>query len=200
MERAQELAADIRQLGERQNDIVARVAACRASGSICLYIGDYAGARQYLERGLSLYDPIQRPSQAELAPADTFVSMSAFLFCVLTCSGYLDQGRSQRDLALREARHLAHDFTLSYALYYAWQEGWIARSEPAKLLELAGKILKLSDEGGFAFWKALALAARGWCLYIGTSGGRYSIDRDWFSRCARHWSDIEHSRYSNKAG
>src|SRR4051794_40270302 len=39
MERAQELAADIRQLGEIQDDIVARVAGCRASGSTCMYIG-----------------------------------------------------------------------------------------------------------------------------------------------------------------
>ncbi len=84
MERAQELAADIRQLGEIQDDIVARVAGCRASGTTCMYIGDFAGAREYLEQGLSLYDPVQRPSHAELAPADTFVSMSAFLLFMLT--------------------------------------------------------------------------------------------------------------------
>ena len=46
MERAQELAADIRQLGEIQDDIVARVAGCRASATTCMYIGDFAGARE----------------------------------------------------------------------------------------------------------------------------------------------------------
>jgi hypothetical protein len=90
-------------LGEIQDDIVARVAGCRASGSTCMYIGDFAGARGYLEQGLSLYDPEQRPSHAELAPADTFVSMSAFLLCVLTWSGHLNQARSRRDATL--AKH-----------------------------------------------------------------------------------------------
>jgi len=112
MERAQELAADIRQLGEIQDDIVARVAGCRASGTTCMYIGDFARAREYLEQGLSLYDPVQRPSHAELAPADTFVSMSALLFCVLTCSGHLDQAQSRRDATFSEARRFAHVFTL----------------------------------------------------------------------------------------
>jgi tetratricopeptide (TPR) repeat protein len=90
--------------------------------------------------------------------------MSAFLFCVLTCSGHLDQAHSRRAATFSEARQLAHTFTLTYALYFAWQEGWAARSEPAELLQLADEILGLSNEGGFAFWRALALAARGWCL------------------------------------
>ncbi len=73
-----------------------------------MYIGDFAGAREYLEQGLSLYDPVQGPSYAELAPADTFVSMSAFLFLTLTWSGYLEQARRRHDAAFSEARRLAH--------------------------------------------------------------------------------------------
>jgi predicted ATPase len=129
-----------------------------------MYIGDFAGAREYLEQGLSLYDPVQGPSYAELAPADTFVSMSAFLFLTLTWSGYLEQARRRHDAAFSEARRLAHTFTQGYALYFAWQEGWAARSEPADLLQLADEIVALANQGGFAYWRALALAARGWCL------------------------------------
>jgi predicted ATPase len=164
MKRAKELAADIRQIGESHDDIVARVAGCRANGSTYTFAGNFADAHAHLKRGLSLYHPAQRSSQAELAPADTSVSLSAFLTVVLTCSGHLDQARSQSNAMLSEARRMTHAFSLAYALQFGFIGGWVHRIRPADLLQLADELLALSNEGGWAFYHAFALVTCGWCL------------------------------------
>jgi predicted ATPase len=164
MERAEELTADIRQIGETRDDIVARVAGCRAGATTYMLIGNFTEAHAHLERGLSLYHPVQRSSQAELAPADTLVSLSAYLTIVLACSGHLDQARSQFDTTLSEARRMAHAFSLAYALSWACNVGWVLRIRPPDLLQLADELLALSSEGGWPFYRASALATRGWCM------------------------------------
>jgi len=42
--------------------------------------------------------------------------------------------------------------------------GWFARSPPSGLLLHADELRGLAAEGGFPYWRALALVARGWCL------------------------------------
>jgi predicted ATPase len=129
-----------------------------------MYLGDFAAARGYLEQGLLLYEPVQRASQAELAPGDTFISMTALLVSVLASSGHLDQARSQCHAMLSEARRMGHAFSLTYGLYFVCHSGWLVRADPADLLQVADEMLALSNEGGFAYWRGLGLVARGWCL------------------------------------
>jgi class 3 adenylate cyclase/predicted ATPase len=164
MDQAEQLAAEVRRMGDTRKDIVAQIAGCRASGTTYTYIGDFTAARDYLEQGLLLYDPTQRASQAELAPADTFVSLSAFLSLALACSGYPDQARSQRNALLAAARQLGHAFSLAYALNMVSQTVRILCAEPADQLLLADELLALSNQGGLSFYRACALEARGWCL------------------------------------
>jgi len=82
----------------------------------------------------------------------------------LVCCGYLDRARSSRDTMLAEARRLSHAHTLCQALWAAWTAGMFARAEPAELLQYADEALALATERGFAFWRAWAQMARGWCL------------------------------------
>ncbi len=65
---AERLAAEMRHLGEEQEDVVTRVMAYRVSGYASLALGDYSTARAYLERSLALYDPADRLRYTELSP------------------------------------------------------------------------------------------------------------------------------------
>jgi predicted ATPase len=164
LDKAQELAVEMRRLGETQNDVVALVMAHRVSGYASLAFGDFVTARNHLERSLGLYNPTDHAIFAELTPQDIVPTLLSFLACALVCSGHLDQGRSRRDAALTEAHRLSHAYTSVYARWWDWYVGWIARSEPGALLQSAEKILALSVSGGLAFWRAMAIANRGWCL------------------------------------
>jgi class 3 adenylate cyclase len=166
LELAQRLAGEMQLLGEIQDDAVARVMGCWSSGFTCLHLGDFATARAYLERGLALFDPIQRSQYSELTPIDALVFLSMQLSLVLACSGYLDQARCRRDAGLAEARRLSHAHTLAAALYFASRTGWSARMNPDGLLQEADELLALSAEHGFAHWRALACVARGWYLSV----------------------------------
>jgi class 3 adenylate cyclase/tetratricopeptide (TPR) repeat protein len=166
MERAQRLAGEMQVLGEMEDDTVARVMGGWSSGFTCLHLGDFATARAHLERGLALFDPIQRSQYSELTPIDALVFLSTQLSLVLACSGYLDQARCRRDAGLAEARRLSHAHTLAAALYFASRTGWSARMQPDGLLQEADELLALSTEHGFAHWRALASVARGWYLSV----------------------------------
>jgi predicted ATPase len=166
LELAQRLAGEMQLLGEMQDDTVARVMGCWSSGFTCLHLGDFATARAHLERGLALFDPIQRSRYSELTPIDALVFLSTQLSLVLACSGYLDQARCRRDAGLAEARRLPHVHTLAAALYFASRTGWSARMQPDGLLQDADELLALSAEHGFAHWRALASVVRGWCLSV----------------------------------
>ena len=164
LESAQQLAAEIRQLGETDGDVVARAIGYRANGFLSLNRGDFAAGRADVERALALYDPVHRHAYMELFPVDGLVSMLGLHALALVCCGYLDQARSERDTMLAEARRLSHAHTLCQALWSAWTAGMFARAEPAELLRYANEALALATERGFAFWRAWAQMARGWCL------------------------------------
>ena len=164
LEPAEQLAAEMRRFGEMRNDVPARVVACRASGGTSLALGNLVAARAYLERGLALYDPRQRPLYADLTSIDTRVALLDYLSQALAASGYIDQARLRWNEALAEARQVSHAPTLVHALVTAWEAGWCARTDPMTLLRYTEEALALSAERGFAQWRAMASAARGWCL------------------------------------
>jgi tetratricopeptide (TPR) repeat protein len=162
--KAQQIAEQTRQLGDMQDDDVIRVMGLCASGSTCMFLGEFESARDFVERGLSLYQPAHRVAHTEPTAVDVLVDLLGNLTWILACLGYLDQARSRCDALLTEARGLAHPHTLGFALWWGWVAHWLARSDPAGLLKWADELLVLSIERGFAFLHAVALVHRGWSL------------------------------------
>jgi len=154
----------MRQLGDVQGDDVIRVMALCASGSTCMFLGDFTTGRDYVERGLSLYKPAHRAAHAEPTSVDALADLLGNSTWILACLGYLDQARSRCDLMFAEARRLGHAHTLGFALWWGWVAHWLARSDPAGLLAWADELLALSVERKFAFLHAVALVHRGWSL------------------------------------
>jgi hypothetical protein len=73
---ARSRAEELLTLGLERNDPVWTVMGCRISGVTCCWLGESIAARDYLERGLLLYDPAHHSSYAELTVDDTHVVIS----------------------------------------------------------------------------------------------------------------------------
>ena len=164
MDRARQLAGEIRQLGGDRGDRIADLMGCWSGGFTSLHLGDFADARVHLEEGIALFDPVQRRQYLQLTPIDALVFLSTQLSLAQACLGFLDRARSRRDLGTAEARRLAHAHTLAAALYFCLRTGWVGRLDPATLLQETEELLALSAERGFAHWSAQAVGFRGWCL------------------------------------
>ena len=165
LDNAQQLAAELLQVGEVRGDIAARVMGRQATGYASLYRGDFIRARARLEHALALYDPNHRPFYIELAAQDPLVFILLQLAPVLACLGYVDQALSRSEAGRSpEVQGTFHPYRRVYALWWSWIAGWLARSEPAILLQYVDELSALAAGQGFAFYRGLALIGRGWCL------------------------------------
>jgi tetratricopeptide (TPR) repeat protein len=164
LQRAQELAAELRDLGEANADVPTQVLGCHAGGFTCWLLGAFTMGRAYFEKALALYDPADRASYAELLPNDARVTVRGEFALVLACLGNLDQALRQGDAALEEARRLCHAPTLAIALTCAWLIGWLVRLEPGSLVRVADEQLAYATEHGLEHFRMWALIERGWSL------------------------------------
>jgi class 3 adenylate cyclase/predicted ATPase len=164
MDRAQQLAGEIRQLGGDSADRFADLMGRWSGGFTSLHLGDFVDARVHFEDGIALFDPIQRRQYLQLTPIDALVFLSTQLSLAQACLGFLDRARSRRDFGTAGARRLGHAHTLAAALYFCLRTGWAGRLDPTILLQEAEELLALSAAHGFAHWSAQAVGFRGWCL------------------------------------
>jgi predicted ATPase len=164
LQRAQRLAAEIRELGDVTGDAVVQVWGCYTDGVICLCFGEFAAGRAHFEKALALYDPAQRPAHAEVAPLDLVVVIRMWLSWALASLGYLDQALVQHNAASGEARRLSHPLTLAIALAHTGISGLRVCWEPGLLLQYADELLPLATEHGLASFRMWALIQRGWSL------------------------------------
>jgi predicted ATPase len=160
---ARSRAEELLTRGMERNDPVWTVMGCRISGVTCCWLGELIAARDYLERGLSLYDPAHRSSYAELTVDDTHVILLMYLAWTLLCLGYLDQAREKREAALAEARLLSRAFTLAHALSRATHAEAIVVGPSGALLH-ADEWVSLTERQSIAFYSAEAMIFQGWCL------------------------------------
>ncbi len=164
LERAQQLAHEMRQLGEQRNDLAMRFTARRAGGTVCFFRGELAAARSELEDGLALYDPAQRASLAlAISAVDPLVDVLSVLAGTLACEGHLEEARSRCEAALGEARRLSHAHTLGFALMWACLVCWIPRWH-GRVLQFAEEVIALAGERRFPVFRSAGRASRGWCL------------------------------------
>lgn len=161
---AQQLATEIRQIGEERADRFTGAMADRLSGQNSLYLGQFANARVLQERALAMYDPARRIVDAERTTVDELVVVLGHLGTTLSCLGFLDQARLRSDAAIAEARRLRHAHTLGSALVWASRARWVAPSEPGAVGDCASELLAVAGGEGFPFWHALGSIFRGWSL------------------------------------
>jgi class 3 adenylate cyclase/tetratricopeptide (TPR) repeat protein len=162
LQRAQQLAAEIRELGDATGDVVVQVVGCDADGFMCFNFGEFAAGRAYLEKGLALFDPAQQPAYAELMPHDQLVMMRMHLSWLLASLGHLDQALVEHNAELGEARRLSHPPSLAIAL--AGLGLLCVHWGPGLQLEYADELLALATEHGLEHFQMMGLIERGWSL------------------------------------
>ncbi len=164
LDRARPLAAEIRDLGETSGDIPTRVMGYDACAYTCSSLGEFPAARKYVEKSLALYDPAHRAFYAELMPSDMLVVLLEHSTIPSACLGHLELASSRADMALTEARRIAHPHTLVDALAWAWMTGWCIGSELELLSQWADELLAVSVEHELALYRVASFWARGWRL------------------------------------
>ena len=127
------------------------------------FLGEFADARDYLERAVSLYDPARYHWPAYSYLEDPTVAALAHLAHVLWRMGYPDQALSTAEKAIGLAREFDHPYSIAYALCLEALVGRL-RGEPERMLQLADTALAISHEREFKLSHAVATIFRGFAL------------------------------------
>jgi predicted ATPase len=128
-----------------------------------LCLGELPAARHHLETSLKYYAPEQHRSALYGHGQDPGAACRAQRAWVLWLMGYPDQAAAANREALALARELAHPFSLAHGL---WIAGCAAQflGEAELAQEYAEEGIELVGKHGFALWRAVLTALRGWAL------------------------------------
>jgi predicted ATPase len=137
------------------------VSAYRALGSVSFYMGAVASAHTYCVQGIALCNHQQYHAAAFRYGEDAGVPCRTFGAWTLWHLGYPEQGRTQIDDALTLAHHVAHPFSLGYALSCAATLHQFRR-EACAAQASAEAAISLAQEQGFPYWMAHSSVLHGW--------------------------------------
>jgi DNA-binding winged helix-turn-helix (wHTH) protein/class 3 adenylate cyclase/predicted ATPase len=157
---AREVAQQLLTLAAQQSDTGPRLIAHRVMGDTLYWLGEFVAARAHLEQGIALYDAEQHRAYAYRYGQDPLMGCQANMAWTLWELGYPDQALQRMEAAVAWAQHLAHPFSLAYALNFAMLLQGRRRAWHAEL-DLADQLEQLGNEQGFAQWTAQAVRARG---------------------------------------
>jgi class 3 adenylate cyclase/tetratricopeptide (TPR) repeat protein len=160
--------------GDASDDVVCTLMGCRFRGVTAFPLGELDVAREYLERGLALFDPA-RP--AEFAPVifidDGRVVMLTYLAWVMSYLGAPESALSLAEEALVEATALRQPYSTAHALnglaFTLLLQGRYADAA-ARLEELA----TLTAEHGIRYFAAVGQALHARCV-IGQGDVRQGV-------------------------
>jgi predicted ATPase len=163
LDSARKQALDLLERGEERKDPLWRLMGCRFSGVTHHPLGAFAEAHKYLTRGLELYDPAAIGKYAMITVDDPRVVMLTYLSWSLMCMGRLDEANRRGAEALEGARALGHAFTIAHALNGA---SFLALTidSPEVALQRLDELMPLLEEHGIAYYGAVGILFRGWCL------------------------------------
>lgn len=160
---ARQRAKELLESGEVKGDPVWILMGCRSSGVSCFPLGQFREARSYLDRGLKLFDPAQRPLYAGLTVDDVQVVMMYYSSWAVLYLGDVDQARARCDSAMNIARHLRQAYSLAHVLIASCLIEIILQSYATALNPLE-EIQALAKEHGISYFGAIGTIFRGRCL------------------------------------
>ncbi|MBI3757326.1 MAG: AAA family ATPase [Deltaproteobacteria bacterium] len=163
---AHELAEQFTPLVQGVQDPTLLLPAYLAPGMTFFRLGEFATAREHLERGVELYNlHKERFSRSDTLiygpdPGVLFLSYTAWTVGHL---GYLDQALQRSQEAVSLAHELAHPISEAFALQFAATVHRF-RGESRAAQERAEAVLTVAQQQGFPFWMAGGTFVRGWAL------------------------------------
>jgi predicted ATPase len=161
--RAHALGAQLLTLAQQVQDPAMLLEAYRGLGATLQFLGAAAEAYTHLAQGIALYDPQQHSASLFLYGEDTGVVCRSHAALALWWLGYPDQGLAQTDEAVTLAQHVAHPFSLGYALGFAAGFSQFCRDVRATQ-ERAAATIRLATQQGFPHWRAHGACLHGWAV------------------------------------
>ena len=163
MQAARTQALDLLRQGQESRDPLWLLMGHRFSGVTHHPLGEFSNAVTLLRRGIELYDPALRSIYAPITPDDPEIVMLTYLSWSLMCLGQLDAARASSMQALEKARALRQAYSLAHALIGTAFVALTIES-PGAGLDRLDEALPLMKEHGIAYYGAVGLLFKAWCL------------------------------------
>jgi predicted ATPase len=160
---AHELGQRLLSLGKSVQDSALLLEAHFAVGQALMFRGELVAAREHIEHGIALYDPVRHHSHAFLYGQDPGIFclvLAAWDLCLL---GYPDQALQRSQEALAVAQELIHPFSVA-AVQTFFALTHQSRREGQAAQEHAEAAVELCSQQGFPFFLAMGTILRGWAL------------------------------------
>ena len=159
-----ELAEQLLDLAQKEQDPTLLMEAYRASGNTVFHLGEFETAYAHLAQSLILYDAQHHHSQVHLyGGLEPGVIGLSYTALVLWHLGYPDQALQKSGAARSLARELARPFSLATAAFFAAVLYQLCR-EDELTQECADVAVALATEHGFPQWLGQATVLQGWAL------------------------------------
>jgi predicted ATPase len=161
LDRARELAEELRDLAESSGGGGRRSQAHRALGETLLWLGEFAASRAETERGIEVCEP--GPDSRVLGGESAVVSNRALSSVALWCLGYPDQALAMASAALGYTDEAGSAGDHGMALgFMAWVH--LLRREPGPARQWSERLLDFATERGMVFFEMFATIHHGAAL------------------------------------
>ena len=160
---ALQIARELLQLAEREQDLGAQVVGHRCLAVSLLYNGQLLPALRHFEQTLELHDPAYRAAPVYWIGPDTRVACLIFTALIFLFRGYPQQAIARSREALAAAYELGHAFTTGQALYLTCWFHQVLR-EPRVVEARSTTLMKLATDHGLSAWAAHGAVVHGWAV------------------------------------
>ena len=162
-EKSAQFGKQILDLAKEVNDVNMEVDGCLVYGYNLVFMGSLKQGLEYLEKGISNYNPdIQDSHSFRFGNNQGVTSYTTSALC-LWMIGFPDRALKLAEAAISLANKLNHPFNIAYALFHTGLlHLW--RQEIDIVLERSTALLDIADKHGFPIWKAVATCMHGSAL------------------------------------
>jgi predicted ATPase len=160
-----ELASQFMALAEKQGQTVPRMIGHRLMGNSLTLTGDIAKGRAHYNQAFALYDPATHRTLATRFGQDVGVSTLVYRALARWMLGYPEGALADVDRVLEDARDSGHAVPLMYAQFHASLTNILCAKYAAANAQ-SSEVVRLADEKGAPFWKALGTMQKGCVLAL----------------------------------
>jgi class 3 adenylate cyclase/tetratricopeptide (TPR) repeat protein len=156
-----DLAARLLHHAELRQEPTLLMDAHLATGMALFHRGEFARARDHLERGVALYRPGSDGPHLTTHGQDPGAFCLSYLAYTLWFLGHPDRARAEAARAVEIARGLTHAFSHVSALTFQARV-YECRRDLAEAAAVARQVIAAAREHGFAYYEAQGLIHLGW--------------------------------------
>jgi predicted ATPase/class 3 adenylate cyclase len=160
-------AAELLELGERQQNVEAIMTGHRTVAWSLLYVGDFNRARSHADKVLELYRPEAHEDLKFRYAHDPRVAALCTRAMLETLSGDLGRSIETTTETLEFARSIDHASSLAYGLMFAGALPAVIRHNAREAAKYADEILQLSRQIRSDVWLGFGNVILGWCRGTG---------------------------------